>query len=429
MTSVHNVTVKLDDATKTYTAEFQTAESFAKAWQSVLKRAYKIAEVRCCCRGVGEKRLAVKYFAGSDKFSLAKFGGSATQHAADCRFSLDSDIDGPDGGSATGVINVQRDGSVKIRLEIGMSMRDPKQPDQMREPSTPRAPGNRQAAMRLGGLLGYLWEQATLNQWRPYWAGRRSMASVFRRLQTNAEGVISSDVQLADQILLPAMRPDSPEAARNAGRVLDAITNKRRMLVIAPLASYTAERAERMGEGLKISGFHGIPLIFMSDGHWPRLCKRYQAVIAGWKAGHTTIVIAQIEVWQKAGRRGASLLDAALMSVSANWIPVESSYEHLVAERLVDEGRSFYKPLRYNQDESEVHPDFVLLDCERGEVPMEVFGRTDDVYLARKREKEEYYDRRYGVKGWWRWDATAPGAQQSVPAFPPMSQKATDSKN
>jgi hypothetical protein len=90
----------------------------------------------------------------------------------------------------------------------------------------------------------------------------------------------------------------------------------------------------------------------------------------------------------------------------------------LVAERLVAQGRSFTKPLRFDAGADLVLPDFILTDTP-AEVPMEVFGRSDAEYLRRKAEKGAYYDEQYGKAGWWNWDAAANGAASSMPAFPP----------
>lgn len=422
MTNVHAVTITLDDQAKNYTPSFQTEEKYARSWKAVLKSAYKFGMVKCACRGVGAKRLAIKYFAGSDSFSLARFGGSAGEHAADCRFSSDDDNDRGTDKAAAGVIDVQRDGNVKIRLEIGLKIREVDPDRKTTVEGKPRSGGRSQAAIGLSGLLGYLWDQATLNRWQPYWAGKRNQYTTFRRLHSSAGAITAGDVALVDQLLLPAATPDDAEANRNRGRVRAALTDKRRLLLIAPLASYTLERAERAKRDLTISGFHGMPRVFLAEGQWDRICKRFPLVASGWARGHQTVVIAQIEVREREGRLSANLVDAALMSVTAQWIPVESSYEREIANRLVSAGRAFYKPMRYNQDEGEVLPDFVLLDCERGEVPMEVFGRSDETYLARKREKAAYYDRTYGETGWWRWDATVPGALENIPAFPPTAR-------
>jgi hypothetical protein len=248
---------------------------------------------------------------------------------------------------------------------------------------------------------------------------------VFWRVNQAADDVRSGTVNLADQLLLPAMAQDAPEAARNRSRVAGALAAKRRMLIIAPLASYSAEREARMTRDLATAGFHGIPKAFVRPGQWDLLNKRYRAAVAGWKSGQTVIVIAQVEVKEREGRQSANVIDAALMAVTQHWIPTESSYERLVAEKLVNEGRAFNKPLLYDQGDDNVFPDFVLTDCASGEVPMEVFGRSDEVYLKRKAEKTALYDQRYGRGGWWAWDATQGSNSAGIPPFPEPSRPTT----
>ncbi len=65
-----------------------------------------------------------------------------------------------------------------------------------------------------------------------------------------------------------------------------------------------------------------------------------------------------------------------------------SDLERQFANDLVAEGRAFTKPLRYDADTDIILPDFVLTDT--GVVsgwPMEVFGRDDADYRARRVEK------------------------------------------
>ncbi|GCD60234.1 hypothetical protein [Acetobacter pasteurianus] len=49
---------------------------------------------------------------------------------------------------------------------------------------------------------------------------------------------------------------------------------------------------------------------------------------------------------------------------------------------------------------------------------MEVFGRTDEKYLARKAEKESYYVRVFGSDNWWLWNA-ADG--DPIPSLPDLA--------
>lgn len=79
----------------------------------------------------------------------------------------------------------------------------------------------------------------------------------------------------------------------------------------------------------------------------------------------------------------------ALMSITAEFVLIDSSCERIVAEMLVEQRSSVMKPMRYDAGADLVLPDFVLTDTPR-EVPMEIFGRDDADYLRRKEEKKEY---------------------------------------
>jgi hypothetical protein len=124
MSDTQGVLITVNGQTKRYSPEFQTNAEYEKSWQRVLKDGHGNAEVRCMCRGVGPKRLAIKYYEFSDSYSLAKFGLSGNEHSCDCQFySAGSGAAGP-GGSGAGVLDVQADGSVRIRLEIGINVRE-----------------------------------------------------------------------------------------------------------------------------------------------------------------------------------------------------------------------------------------------------------------------------------------------------------------
>jgi hypothetical protein len=418
MIDVHPVAILLSDRSQTYSASFQTSEQFQQGWQSVLKTAYGRAEVRCGCKGRGAKRLAVKYFESSDTFSLARFSLSGGQHAPDCQYySAGPSQVGP-GGDATGVIDQQPDGSVKIRLEIAMLERgEVAAPAGLATKPGDRVPSAKQSSMKLLGLLHYLWEEAGLSQWKVAFAGKRRASLSYWWLNNAAENVWVGHMKLVDQLLLPAFGIDTREAERNRMRTSAALQAKHRMLVVAPLAAFSQERFDGMARQLKIGGFHGMPIAFMQSGLWEHSTRRFPNAVSAWRNGHAAIVIAQVEL--KQGSKGvyASVIDMALMSITAEFIPVESSYERLVAEKLVRQGRSFSKPMRYNAGANLVLPDFILTDTRR-EVPMEVFGRNDPEYLKRKDEKRAYYDEQYGRDGWWSWDACANGAVAAIPKFP-----------
>ena len=75
------------------------------------------------------------------------------------------------------------------------------------------------------------------------------------------------------------------------------------------------------------------------------------------------------------------------------------------------------KPLRFDAAEDVVFPDFILLDMG-ADTPMEVFGRNDEAYEARKAIKMAYYQEVFGIDGWWWWNAAADPDGEHIPAFP-----------
>lgn len=242
MIDVHPVAVTLNERTQTYSAAFQTSEQFHNGWQSVLKAAYGRADLRCGCRGPGLKRLAVKYYEGSDIFALARFSLTGGEHAPDCQFYSASPTQVGPGGSSSGVIDQQPDGSVKIRLEIGILERSTAaSPDgPVRKPSS-RAPSAKQSSMKLLGLLYYLWDEAGLNQWKAAFAGKRRASLSYWWLNNAADHVWAGQVKLVDQLLLAAFGAETRESQRNRMRAEAALEANHRMLLIAPLAAFSPE--------------------------------------------------------------------------------------------------------------------------------------------------------------------------------------------
>jgi predicted nuclease of restriction endonuclease-like RecB superfamily len=99
------------------------------------------------------------------------------------------------------------------------------------------------------------------------------------------------------------------------------------------------------------------------------------------------------------------------MRTNKQFIPVDSSFELQVAEKLIDEYRAFAKPLKLGDDP--YLPDFVLNDC-RGKWVLEVFGVTgDEKYHTRKLEKIQYYHDKH--MRCWQW---SPGSDSGIPPFP-----------
>ena len=171
-----------------------------------------------------------------------------------------------------------------------------------------------------------------------------------------------------------------------------------------------------MESQLAVAGFNGIPLLDMPKGLWQRTVARFPGAIAAWRQQHGVIAIVELE--PKREGRYAQVVDLALMPITTTWIPVESSFERLIADKLIDEGRAFTKPLRFDAEQDAVFPDFLLRDTG-ADTPLEVFGRSDETYANRRAAKESHYRQAFGTNGWWYWDASADPAGNNLQPFPP----------
>ncbi len=106
------------------------------------------------------------------------------------------------------------------------------------------------------------------------------------------------------------------------------------------------------------------------------------------------------------------------MMVSERWIPLDSSYEGIIEEKLAKERRQFIKPLIYDSAEDQYHPDFILTDVNAADfVPLEVWGRDTVDYLQHRAVKEKWYQQEFG-DSWWSWDAVRDPRGDEIPAFP-----------
>lgn len=415
MGKTYTVAVRTGDQTKPYSEAFQTQTQYASGWRRVLQAARDHGEVRCMCLGTGERLLAVRYYETSDSYGLARYPNTGEAHQRDCRFYAPNGYKSGLSAYQKGVVDERPDGTVKVSLAIGMRMKAPMPAVDTETKSVPKGQRTSQRSMQLLGLLHFLWESAGLNVWWPAMRGKRTSGTVTYRLNEAAESILVGQARLSDVLLTSAYSAAGRDALRNAERVNAAVSNKSRMIVIAPLAAYKEEPRT-----LRVSGFHGIPFLDVSTEMWKSAAKRFKYAYDAWRDGQQVIVIAQCE--PNAQSKAANVVGLALMQVSSSWIPAESSYELVIADKLVTEGRAFLKPLRYDADQDVVHPDFILLDTE-SEAPMEVFGRTDEAYDNRRQEKVEYYNRHFGQNTWWCWNAAKDRKGHAIPDFPDKARR------
>ncbi len=426
MAQTYPVSIQYDnEPPKSYSPDFQTREQFAAGWKATLTKARAAGAgnvvVKCSCPGKGDKQLAIRCYE-SDYYFLARYPLTGAQHANDCRYYAPDPSKSGLRGYQKGVVEEGPNGLVKIRLEIGLKKRTAAKDDAAS--ANHSLPNDKErkskSAMRLLGLLHFLWDAAGINAWWPAMEGKRLQGSVNRFLDRAAAQISAGKIKLDSVLLLADRNPNGEWARRNRERVTEALSEGTRLLAILPLAQHTPERAEENETTLRVSSFAGVPWMNMPEGLWARACKRFPRAITAWKHAQRTIAIIELDV--RAGGNSASVVDLALMPVSKNWIPFDSMYELMIVEKLTAEGRGFLKPLRFDADEDVVFPDFVLRDTG-DDTPLEVFGRSDEAYEVRKEIKTAYYQQEFGTGNWWCWNAAADPQGADIPPLPAPRKK------
>lgn len=401
--------------------------ALARAWPLVRHR-----PVRCGCRPgplltIRRRRDG----AGQDSYHLARYPGTATAHGACVFHQAPAERTGRQGYTAE-VIREQPDGDVTVRLGIPLISRAGDTAAEIPDPARPTPGGGgraRLAQMTPLGLLNLLWERASLDSWDETVA--LSDWQVANRLTRAAETIAVGRTGLDRSFLaLPAApglwdreRLEALLAARSCRR---AATTRHRCVIVAVSDGVDAERGLlRCTGAVRTDLFLNLPDAVAERLRQPGGISAVALEAARGDAAPPArciaIAVAELRPRSQRGSVSAEVLDAALMPVTAQWIPYASSLEKVIADKLVAERRTFRKPLRYDADADTVFPDFELLDAGPASCPMEVFGRTDEAYEARKAEKVAYYRREYGATKWWCWIAAGLGRQAEPPPFPPRA--------
>lgn len=348
-----------------------------------------------------------------DWFLLATWPNHGTAHAPGCRFHHSEADYAAARAQRLAAAQVGADGfSVKPDFSLALRLVPASPPQPREQAAVARGPKTQRATMGLLGLLEFLWGQAGLHR-HAGGAGRLWGEVQSRLLQAGSRGRLGEH-KLADRLFVVPPFDVARKALLDAqwkGFVARFVRGKDAVplfLVLGEIKA-TARAGRSVGTDLR----HFAHRLFMSFSLATELARRYPAVEARLGQSSPDGRAMGLYLVEVSDRGNLWVHDAALMLVSRDYLPADSSHEARLADALVDARRVFEKPLTAPADRP--LPDFVLHDTQPATV-MEVWGMATDAYQLRKQEKLQAY----AAAGMpvWEWDAVK---QAEIPVLPAAS--------
>ena len=351
-------------------------------WPQIMERAYRNG-VRPLCGCIAGNAKAPLYIAKYDAgYYLKRMPLTAAQHAPHCEH-----YEPPMQLSGLGHVHgtaIKEDGNTDITalaldfaLTTGVARGPVLQEDTDHE--SVRADG---VKLTLRGTLHYLYDKATLSQWYPAMAGKRSWFIVRRELMLAAANSKAKGSVLNDLLFIPESfsLAHAQDIANRRVKQLARLNadHKYKMLVIGEVKSLAPGH-----NGYRLTFKHLATDVFRVSGELhKRMQKVFPAQLAMWTELEDTHLLL-IGVFSKLTSGIYDLESACLMNVNQHWIPFDSDYSYQLITTLHKAARPFRKSLRYNLKPSIPMATASLLDT--GAYPTALYAHASadrDAYAA-----------------------------------------------
>jgi len=362
---------------------------------------------RCMCLVEGVEMYVARL---GDGYIVKRMPGTGSQHALYCSsYEPPAEVSGLGQVLGSAITEDPATGETTLRLDFPLSKITGRStiPPTGSEGDSVSSTGT---TLSLRGLLHYLWDQAELTRWHPGFAGKRTWATVRRHLLQAAEHKLARGNALSALLYVPEPFSIDERDAINARRLaqwrLAAATPgkpQQLMLLVGEAKEIVPARY-----GFKVVVKHLPDQAFTIDEQlYRRLGLQFEAELALWAASDDLhmVIIATFIV---ASSGIPNLVELSLMPVTRCWLPIDSMNEQRLLERLVADGRSFVKGLRYNLGKNTAVAAVALTDC--GSNPEPLFLATADREAGRR-----VFPESNSVQTAWVWNPST----EPMPALPP----------
>lgn len=305
---------------------------------------------RCLCTPEGVEMYVARLAGQHGGYIVKRMPDTGCRHAPDCQ-SYEPPADESGLGQVLGSAINEDPATGQTSLRLGFSLTKLSGRSQI-----PPAGGETESVstdgtkLSLRGLLHYLWDQAELTKWHPGFAGKRTWGTVRRQLLSAADDKFARGDSLRSRLYIPeTFFLDQRDAinARRSAQWLQALSApgkpQRLMLLIGEVKEIVPARY-----GFKAVVKHVPDQAFALDHPlYRRLGRRFETELSLWGASEHMHMMC-IATFSVAETGVPVVSELSLMPVTQHWLPVENAFDEQLVDRLVSQGRTFRKGLRYN---------------------------------------------------------------------------------
>ncbi len=318
---------------------------------------------RCLCLAEGVEMYVARLGEG---YIVKRMPDTGSHHAPDCpSYEPPAEFSGLGQVLGSAITEDPATGETTLKLDFPLT----KMPGRSTIPPTGGegdSVSSTGTKLSLRGLLHYLWDQAELTRWHPGFAGKRTWATVRRHLLHSAEHKLARGDTLRARLYVPEPFSIEERDAINARRLAQwqsAVPSpgkaQQLMLLICEVKEIVPARY-----GFKAIVKHMPDQAFAIDEQlYRRLGRRFESELALWGASDDMHMV-MIATFGVSSAGVPAIQELCLMPVTRQWLPVEDGFEKQLLERLVADGRSFVKGLRYHLSRARGLANATLTDCD-----------------------------------------------------------------
>lgn len=359
-------------------------------------------------------------------FLRAAHPGDGIRHKIGCPFHQDG-TGRSDGTDAIPVVRHEGEKTI-LNLDLPAFLVDASASNRETNPkSSKNGPSKPRKVGKLRTLLDWLWSDAEINYWSPNFEGKRNYRWLKYRLDKSLSSLSINGRKSQPMLVIPPYDPNRKEEFIAPIKAFDEALKPWNGKYPVGVLMGLIKEVKPAGRGFTVLLKHAArEYHWLSTEQWMMLNKSWfgrlnknpeQGFDPGERDFFVAIVVTRKPKRDQPGKYWSKIEEFAAIEITdtKTWIPVDSGHERKLALYMIEQGRSFIKPMAISED-GDVLPDFILEDTPEKHV-IEVLGlMNDQEYIKRVEQKRAMYLKMNQPVIWW-----IPGGAQELPDLPPIS--------